>query len=310
MKQKTKSFRSFMDSLPNDKACKEFLEQQRWNGMPICPHCGCVDERHYKLKFKGEFNGLYKCRYCRKRFTVTTGTMFEGSNVPLKDWFYAIYQFLSRKKGISSLQLARDIGITQKTAWFMLHRIRHNLNETESFLTNQFDDVVQVDETYIGGKSKGRFKFNRGRSTKQKIPVVGLLDDSRVYTLVVPDTGSKTLMTIIQGLVKKGTTVVTDEWPAYNKVSIEYVHEVVTHGTKQYVNKNGFHTNGIEGFWSHLKRGLKGIYHSVRPKHLQSYCDEFAYRYNTRTMTDTERFVHFLTKHTERLKYNELTCAV
>lgn len=299
-----------MKSLPDALSCKNFLEKHRWNGAPVCPHCGCIDTNHYKLMFKGQFNGLYKCRHCRKRFTVTTGTMFEGSKVPLDKWFYAIYLFLSHKKGISSLQLSKDIEVTQKTAWFMLNRIRHNLNETKEFLSNQFDDVVQVDETYIGGKSKGRFKFNRGRSTKQKIPVVGLLNDNRVYTLVVPDTSGKTLMTIIQGLVKPGATVVTDEWPAYNKVSIEYVHEVVTHGTKQYVNKNGFHTNGIEGFWSHLKRGLKGIYHSVRPKHLQSYCDEFAYRYNTRTMTDTERFVHFLTKHTERLKYNELTCAV
>ena len=286
----------------DEKSCRELLEQKRWNGKPICPHCGTIDERHYKLKREG----YYKCRHCRKMFSVTVGTMFEGSNIPLGKWFYAIYMFLSHKKGISSLQLSRDIEVTQKTAWFMLNRIRYNLNETESYLYDKFEGTVQVDETYIGGRNKGRFKFNRGRSLKQKIPVVGLLTDDRVYAIVVQNTNGKTLKTLIYGLVAKGSTIVTDEYKSYNRLSNEYIHERVQHGIRNYVNERGFHTNGIEGFWSHLKRGLKGIYHVVRPKHLQLYCDEFAYRYNTRKMTDIQRFLQFLSRPSERLRYSEL----
>lgn len=288
----------------DEKSCRELLEQKRWNGKPICPHCGTIDERHYKLKREG----YYKCRHCRKMFSVTVGTMFEGSNIPLGKWFYAIDKFLSNKKGISSLQLSRDIGVTQKTAWFMLNRIRYNLNETESYLYDKFEGIVQVDETYIGGRNKGRFKFNRGRSLKQKIPVVGLLTDDRVYAIVVQNTSGKTLKTLIYGLVTKGSTVVTDEYKSYNRLSNEYIHERVEHGIRNYVNERGFHTNGIEGFWSHLKRGLKGIYHVVRPKHLQMYCDEFAYRYNTRKLDDLQRFLQFIAKPTERLRYSELVC--
>lgn len=301
-----KSFFSLMKSLLDKKSCREFLEEQRWNGVPVCPHCGCIDEHHYKLTFFGEFNGLYKCRHCRKRFTVTTGTMFESSNIPLDKWFYAIYMFLSHKKGISSLQLSRDIEVTQKTAWFMLNRIRHNLMREG---IGNHEGIVQVDETYIGGKSKGRFKFNRGRSMKQKIPVVGLLSDDKIHAYVVSNTKGSTLEFIIAGLVEDGTTVVTDSWGGYHYISdFGYTHEVVEHGIWKYVNERGFHTNGIEGFWSHLKRGLKGIYHSVRPKHPQMYCDEFTYRYNTRKMDDIQRFLQFLTKPSERVRYSELIC--
>ncbi len=286
----------------DEKSCRELLGQKRWNGKPICPHCNHSSEYHYKLKREG----YYKCRHCRKTFTVLVGTMFEGSHIPLNKWFYAIDKFLSNKKGVSSLQLSRDIQVTQKTAWFMLNRIRYNLNDTELFIQNKFEGTVQVDETYIGGRNKGRFKFNRGRSTKQKVAVFGLLTDKRVYALVVPNTSGRTLKPIIYGLVKPGSTIVSDEWQAYQGLSIEYRHEMVTHHTKQYVNEKGFHTNGIEGFWSHLKRGLKGIYHAVRPKHLQMYCDEFAYRYNTRNLDDLQRFVQFIAQPSTRLRYTEL----
>ncbi len=300
-----KSFIDLMKSLPDANRCREFMEQHKWNGVPTCPHCNHQSERHYKLRFGGVFTGLYKCRHCKRRFNVTTRTMFEGSNIPLDKWFYAIYMFLSHKKGISSVQLSKDLGVTQKTAWFLLGRIRHNLTDWE---LPKFEGVIQIDETYVGGKNKGRFKFNRGRSIKQKIPVVGVLTDDKVYTIVVPDTGSRTLKTIIYGLVKAGSTVVTDEWIAYRGLSRDYRHEVVTHHTRNYVNERGFHTNGIEGFWSQLKRGLRGIYHVVTPKYLQMYCDEFAYRYNTRKQTDIQRFIGFLTKPTERIRLTELKC--
>lgn len=304
MAKPIKSLLGLLKSLHDEQACREFLENQRWNGMPICPHCGCIDEHHYKLKFRGEFHGLYKCRHCRKRFNVMTGTMFEGSNVPLTKWFYAIYVFLSHKKGISSIQLSKDIDVTQKTAWFMLNRIRCNLLNEGIGL---HDGVVQVDETYVGGRNKGRFKSNQGRSMKQKIPVVGVLSDDKVHAYVVSNTRCGTLEFIIYAFVKENSTVVTDGWGGYRYIDeYGYTHEVVEHGIRKYVNERGFHTNGIEGFWSQLKRGLKGIYHSVRPKHLQMYCDEFAYRYNTRRLTDMQRFLEFLVKPTKRLRYIEL----
>lgn len=306
---KPKSLLDLLRNLHDRKSCREFLEGLRWQGIPKCPHCNCQSEKHYKLKNRGEFDGLYKCKECKKRFTVTIGTMFEGSNVPLEKWFLAIYLFLSHKKGISSVQLSKDIGVTQKTAWLMLTKIRHNLNETEAFMTDKFDGEVQIDETYIGGKPKGRIWQNQGRSLKQKIPVVGLLTKDRAYAVVTLDTSGITLKTIIYGLIKPGTTVVTDGWKGYHGISPEYVHQVVYHKKGSYKNKEGFHTNGIEGFWSQLKRGLNAIYYSVRRKYLQFYCNEFTYRYNTRHLSDMERFTEFIMSNHKRLKYHDLAYA-
>jgi transposase-like protein len=296
-----------MKSLHDRKSCREFLEKCRWQGIPICPHCKHQSEKHYRLKTGGEFNGLYKCRDCKKRFTVTIGTIFEGSNVPLEKWFVAIYLFLSHKKGISSIQLSKDIDVTQKTAWAMLHKIRCNLNDaTVDNLSECLDGEVQVDETYIGGKTKGRIWQNQGRSLKQKIPVVGLLTDDKVITFVVRHADCNTLQGIINFIVKPGATVVTDGLHSYRGIDIFYNHQVVIHSKGNYVNKEGFHTNGIEGFWSHLKRGIKGIYHVVSHKHLQKYCNEFAYRYSTRKISDGERFMQFITSIHKRLSYSNL----
>lgn len=298
MKYKAKSFIDLFNSLHDETSCREFLEYQRWQGEPICPHCHRQDKEHYRLKRQG----LYKCKSCRKTFSVTVGTMFEGSHVPLRKWFYAIYIFLSHKKGISSTQLAKDIGVTQKTAWFMLERIRHELHG--KFVT-LFEDMTQVDETYVGGRNKGRIKNNQGRSLKTKTPVVGLLSDGNVKTFVTPNTSGKVLKAIIYNLVKPGSTVITDGWKGYKGLSEEYEHKVVEHSTGEYV-KDGFHTNGIEGFWSHLKRGIMGIYHKVSPKHLFRYCDEFAFRYNTRAFSDVERFILFIRSTYKRIKYYDL----
>jgi transposase-like protein len=295
-----KSLKSLMETLHNEILCREYLELIRWQGVPKCPKCDSKSDKHYQLKNRGEFNGLYKCRDCKKRFTVTIGTMFEGSNIPLKSWFMAIYMFLSHKKGISSIQLAKDIGVTQKTAWNMLTKIRSNLNETESLFIDKFDGEVQMDETYIGGKSKGRIWQNTGRSLKQKIPVVGMWTKYKAYAIVVPNTNGKTLKTIIYEMIKPGSIVITDGWKGYQGISNDYDHKVVEHSKGSYKNKEGFHTNGIEGFWSQLKRGLIGIYHSVSRKYLQFYCNEFTYRYNTRKDTDTDRFINFLKSNHKR----------
>ena len=297
-----KSFIQLMDSLHDEKSCREFLETHRWHGVPKCPHCNHESEEHYRLNRNGEFNGLYKCRNCRKTFTVTKGTIFERSNVPMKNWFYAIYTLLSHKKGISSIQLSKDIGVTQKTAWYMLQKIRCNLIHGLNVLPDSFDGIVQVDETYVGGKTKGKIWQNQGRSLKQKVPVVGLLTEDKVKSFVVRNTSGNTLKALIYEFIKPGSIVVTDGLKSYIGLSDFYDHQIVNHNKGSYKNKEGYHTNGIEGFWSMLKRGIKSTYHVVSHKYLQMYCDEFSYKYTTRKLTDFQRFIHFIS-----MRHNYIT---
>lgn len=304
------SFAKMLEALPTDTACREYLEQIRWNGTPTCHHCGSVNEKHYRLNVKGEFKGLYKCKDCKERFTVTVGTMFEGSHIPMRKWFIALYIFSSHKKGISSHQLASDLGITQKSAWFMLGRMR------EAFSTNKPKDlgcVIQADESFIGGKNKNRHedkkvRESQGRSVKDKTPVFGMVGSKgQVHTVVVSDTKSTTLKPIIEAMVKDGSIVVTDEWHAYKGLSKNYAHVVINHKENEYV-RGAFHTNGIENFWSHLKRGIYGIYHHASSKHLHRYCDEFSFRYNARKQSNSERFNHTINNASNiKLSYKQLT---
>lgn len=302
-----KSLIQMIQELRTETACREHLEALLWNGEPICPHCGSQRENHYRLKSRGTFSGLYKCKDCKMRFTVKVGTMFEGSHISLKKWFLAIYLFSSHKKGISSIQLSKDIDVTQKTAWFMLGRIRHSFNVNVEF---QFDGLTQVDETFVGGKNKNRnwdkkIKKSQGRSLKSKTPVFGMLCDGLVYTEVVQNTQGRTLKPIIKARLKDGNIIVTDGWKAYKGLSQDYEHQIIEHNKGVY-KKGPYHTNSIEGFWSLMKRGLTGIYHKNDPKHLHRYCDEFAYRYNTRHLTDGERFNLSLINADRKLMYKEL----
>lgn len=302
-----KSVFEMMSKLSTEDQCREHLEKLRWNGEPICPHCGSQRENHYKIKTRGECKGRYKCKDCKLPFSVTVGTIFQKSTVPLKKWFMAIFLFTTGKKGISSLQLHRSIDVTQKTAWFMLSRIRNSIGNSEDF---EFDGITQVDETYVGGKNKNRnkdkkVKNSQGRSLKTKIPVFGMLNEGLVYTKVVKNTKGVTLKGIIKSKVRKGSTIVSDGWMGYRNLSNDYNHKVIKHNLG--IFKEGpYHTNGIEGFWSHLKRGIIGIYHSVSPKHLQLYCDEYTYRYNIRSMSEGEKFNFTLINCDESLSYKEL----
>jgi transposase-like protein len=285
--------------------CKKLLAQQRWGDTPACPHCGNAGKIYVT-------NRGYKCgeKTCYKKFTVTTGTIFEHTRIPLNKWFEGIFVISAHKKGISSHQLAKDIDVSQKTAWFILHRVREMLKANTPEILEE--GTVEVDETAVGGKEGNKHKKLRNRANKGtgfvgKTMVMGVLHrDGKVWTKVVPDTTKKTLQPIVRNTVGKKVTLITDTAGGYAGLNKEYHHETVNHTKDEYV-RGEYHTNGIEGYWSLLKRGIIGIYHQVSPKHLQRYCDEFSYRYNSRKITDVDRFTRVLTHCEGKLTWNRLT---
>jgi transposase-like protein len=287
------------------KTCIDYLTTLRWNGVITCPFCN--NDKIYELKGA---NKRFKCSSCRKQFSSIKGTIFENSSISLQKWFVAVYILTSHKKGISSCQLARDLGVTQKTAWFMGQRIRFAL-QTKSFSKPVMDSVVECDETYIGGKNKNRHASKKvansqGRSVKDKAPVFGLVErNGHVVAMVVKNTEKHTIQPLISKYVVKGSEVMTDEWKAYKGLDKSYSHQIVKHGEGIYVVGKA-HTNTIEGFWSLLKRGIVGIYHFVSVKHLDKYIDEFEFRYNTRDNSEYGRFEKMLSLSSTRLTYNTL----
>ncbi len=288
----------------NEHACRKLFAEWRWGSNITCPHCN--HDKVYVFK-DGEY---YKCAKCRKKFTVKVGTVFEGSNIKLGKWLLAIYLITSHKKGVSSHQLAKDIKVTQKTAWFMLHRVRL-IVQTKSF-NKPLDGVIEVDESFIGGKEKNKHKSKRtkgtqGRSNKTKAPVLGMIQrEGELRTQHVKDTKQSTLEPIIGKNVKSGSTVMSDEWHGYKGLNKNFEHFIINHGNEEYV-RGIVHTNTIEGFWSQFKRGLHGIYHWCSKEHLQAYLHEYEFRYNTRTMNEEDRMNLAVTNSEGyRLKYEEL----
>lgn len=299
-----KTLPQLFDYFQDEKTCLEYLEQQRWAGNVKCPFCNT--EKPYKT------NRGYKCRNkeCYKKFTGKVGTIYENSKIPLRTWFGAIYLCTAHKKGISSCQLAKDLGITQKTAWFVLHRIREMLKEKAP---QMLKNAVQVDECYVGGldgnkHASKRLKDENGKRIDAKTPVFGIIETGGKVVVKVTDfVSKKKAKELINAHVEKGATMVTDGCAMYAYLGKGDVfhHVTVDHRNGEYVS-GGFHTNGIENFWSQLKRGIIGIYHQVSPEHLQRYCDEFAARYNTRKIKDHERFEQVVQASEGRLKYNAL----
>jgi transposase-like protein len=250
---------------------------------------------------------MYRCKNTGKNFNARIGTLFECSKIPLRKWFIAIYLITSHKKGISSIQLSKDIKVTQKTAWFLNQRIR------ECFINEEkLSGEVALDETFVGGKNKNRHwdkkvKNSQGRSFKDKVPVLGMLQrNGKVVCRVLKDTSYKSLTAPIIRTVKRGSTLFSDEWGGYRVVDKVYEHYIVDHSRKQYVDGNAY-TNTIEGFWGIMKRGLIGIYNYTGRKHLQRYVDEFSFRYNTRNLSEAERFNLFLCNSNHRITYKKLT---
>ena len=289
-----------INTFSTEQKCIEYLEQIRWNGDVVSPFD--PTSKVYKCS-KG-----YWCKNTNKMFNVKTGTLFENTKIPLQKWFISIWLIISHKKGISSLQLSKDINVTQKTSWFMLQRIRKCFEEeNNSTLYNE----VEVDETYIGGRERNKSPFSthkgtQGRSTKSKTPVIGMVErKGKLVSHIITDAKSVTLTPAILNTVDMSSTIYTDEWKGYNMVSKLYIHMYVKHKDNEFVNGKVY-TNTIENFWGLLKRGLLGIYHNTSKKHLQMYIDEFVFRYNTRQLNDCQRFDILLSNMTNRLRYKDL----
>jgi transposase-like protein len=304
-----------LDRFPDEQSCRDFIQERRWPNEITCPQCGVIGKA-YKYSSGKNSGKLFKCAACRQQFTVRVGSIFEDSKIPLRKWLLAIYLCTSIKKGVSSIQLAKFIKVRQATAWFMLQRIRH-VFESGSF--EKLSGEVEMDEAYIGGSDKNKHhskklktltgKGAQGHGSKNsKTPVVGMVErGGDLHAVVTDNTGSATLMNLVRKHIDIDATVYTDEHMPYRTLSkIGFKHESVNHGVKEFVNGMAS-TNTAESFWSHLKRGINGIYHHVSPKHLQKYCDEYSYRWNTREMTDGERFEDwFGNLNGKRLTYKAL----
>lgn len=269
-----------------DKA-REHLESVRWPNGSVCPHCS-NEEGNYKLKGEATRKGVYKCKKCRKQFTVTVGTLYERSHIPLHIWLKATYLICASKKGMSSHQLHRMLGVTYKTAWFMSHRIREAMKDL-IFVKKLGGKgkVVEADETFWGNKGKQK-KGARGWGHKEKIFTL-IERDGDVKSFHVETVSAKTLKPIMKEQIEKETHIMTDDFKSYKGVRKDfYKHDMVKHSKKEYV-RGAIHVNNCENNFSLLKRGLVGTFHHVGAQHLKRYIGEFDFRYNNRKISDSER---------------------
>lgn len=277
-----------------DKA-REHLEAQRWPNGAICPHCGNADpERIAALKGKAHRSGLYQCAECREQFTVTVGTVFERSKIPLNKWLLAVHLMCASKKGISAHQLHRMLGVTYKTSWFMCHRIREAMRDENPEPMGGNGQIVEADETYFGDKETVAKRTKRGKSgLGSKRAVVALVErGGSVRSFHVDSADATSIREIVVTNVRRSSVLHTDESKLYTKTGTEFAsHETVKHSAGEYV-RGLVHTNTIEGVFSVFKRGMKGVYQHCAEKHLFRYLAEFDFRYNNRTklgVSDTER---------------------
>lgn len=325
-----KSVFQLLKVFSSEEVCVKYLEDIRWQGIVVSP----FDSVSKVYKCDG---GKYKCKNTGKYFNVKTGTMYENSKIGLQKWFLATWLITSHKKGISSIQLAKDIGVTQKTAWFLSQRIRACFG-IENY--NELEGIVECDETFIGGKNKNRHKDKKvansqGRSFKDKTPVMGMMQrgeseiierphkvipnktikekvvhkTSKITAIVIKNTQKKSVQPLVLKYIEKeNTKLISDEWLAYRGLEKYYNHKVIDHSKKEYVSlqDSTIHTNTVEGSWNLLKRSVSGMYNHVSRKHLQKYVDEFVYRYNLRQYSEEEKFRYLLLNSNVRTKYKQL----
>jgi transposase-like protein len=295
--------------------CRTYMVAHRWPKGVDCPTCGRKDVSYLETQRKWQC----KSAHAKRQFTAKVGTIFEDSPLGLEKWLPAVWLIATAKNGVSSCEIARSLGVTQKTAWFMLHRIRKAMANGSMMKMGGNGGEVEADETFIGGKARNMHKSvharrisGGGRNIQDKIIVMGLLErGGRVHTQVIADRTKPTLHPIVREHVEPGAALITDEMAGYKGLGGEYVHQIIDHAVK-YVNGR-VHTNGMENFWSLLKRGLSGTYVSVEPFHLFRYLDEQVFRYNYRATpkvprTDADRFSAVLSQVTgKRLTYAEVT---
>jgi transposase-like protein len=284
-------------ALTEDEA-RNYVERVRWPNGPVCPHCGGTHVGTVQANLEKEVRaGLYTCLDCLKQFTVTVDTVMHGSHIPLRLWLIAFHLMTSSKKGISALQLMRNLGLgSYKTAWHLAHRIRYAMKQGSMFLP--LKGTVEVDETYVGGKprktNKGtpepEVKAKRGRGT-EKAPVLALVErDGNVVSRPIKHVDAKTLKGAIKAMCHKDSCIMTDEWASYKGIGEHFSggHEVVKHNESEFVSGRAS-TNTVESYFAVLKRGVHGIFHHISKVHLHRYCDEFSFRWNYRKANDGKR---------------------
>lgn len=299
----------FTNVFKDEQTCIDYLTQMRWNGNIACPHC--ENKEYYKFKD----NKTYKCKSCKLKFNVKTKSIFENSNAPLSKWLMAIYLCSSLKSGINSVNLAKAIGVTQSTSWFMLHRLRLVFENQQVKMFS--GGIIEMDETYVGGQVKNKHTKERkaifekfGTGSFGQIPVFGMLQrGGNVLSIAFKDldkVDGTNLKPVIRDKISKDTILVTDGFGGYYGLNKEFKqHEIVYHSRKQFT-KGNYSTNTLEGYWSILKRTLRGTYITVSRKHINKYCKEIDFRYNTRKECIQDKIELILQNCNGRLKYKNL----